>query len=94
MITFTFQEKDMDMAKKCIQGSNFAFSQDRTGKLEVHKNMPIIKCGCGFKILVVPDLKAMNRAIINHVTKHNKSSLERIENFLAEQVLIVASNRA
>jgi hypothetical protein len=83
------------MAKKVIQGSNFAFSQDRTGKLEVHKmRMPIVKCACGFKILVVPDLKAMNRAIINHVAKHNKSSLERLENFLAEQVLIVASNRS
>ena len=81
------------MAKKVIQGSNLTFSQDRTDKLEDHKTrMPIIRCVCGFEILVVPDLKAMNRAIKNHVAKHNKSSLERLENFLAEQVLIVAAN--
>jgi hypothetical protein len=85
----------MDMAKKGIQENNFTFSQDRTDKFEAHKNrMPIIKCGCGFKILVVPDLKAMNKAIKNHATKHKKAGSKRLTDFLTKQVLIMASNHA
>jgi hypothetical protein len=85
----------MDVEKKGIRESNFAFSQDRTDKFGVHKkSMPIIKCVCGFKILVVPDLKAMDRAIKNHVTKHEKACSKRITDFLTEQVLIAASNHA
>lgn len=60
------------------------------------KSMPTVKCVCGFKILVVPDLKAMNRAIKNHLAKHKKAHINSvrlafIEESLAEQVLIVAS---
>ena len=31
-----------------------------------------IKCECGWEILLVPDLKAMNRAIEAHVDTHRK----------------------
>ena len=88
------------MSKRGIQESNFTFSKDRTGKFVAHKTrMPIIRCVCGFKILVVPDLKAMNRAIKNHIAEHKKASddSERIlafgslTQFLTEHVLIVAS---
>jgi hypothetical protein len=79
----------MGMSKRDIQESNFSFSQGRAGKFVVHKTrMPIIGCSCGFKILVVPDLKAMNRAIKNHVAKHKELSSERLTNFLTEQILI------
>jgi hypothetical protein len=83
----------MDMAKKGIQESNFTFSHDRADKFGAHKkSMPIIKCHCGFKILVVPDLKAMNRAIKNHVSKHKQTdyllALDSLEKFLTEQTLI------
>jgi hypothetical protein len=82
----------MDMAKRVIQESNFIFSKDHNDKFVAHKtHMPIIKCGCGFEILVVPDLKAMNRAIKNHVAEHNKSSSEKWTDFLTEQTLIMAS---
>ncbi len=82
----------MGMTKNNIQKSNFILSKGRTDNFVVHKtNMPIIKCACGFKILVVPDLKAMNCAIKNHVAQHNKSSSERLTDFLTEQVLIVTS---
>ena len=81
------------MAKKGIQESNFIFSDDRTGKFGAHKTrMSIFKCVCGFKILVVPDLKAMNRAIKNHALKHKKACSKKSTDFLTEQVLIVASN--
>jgi hypothetical protein len=85
----------MGMSKKGIQESNFTFSKDRTSKFGTHKTrMPIIKCVCGFEILVVPDLKAINRAIRNHVANHKKASIgsERLTAFLTEQVLIVAAN--
>jgi DNA-directed RNA polymerase subunit RPC12/RpoP len=60
------------------------------------KSLPTVRCVCGFRILVVPDLKAMNRAIKNHLTKHKKAHTDSvrlafIEASLAEQVLIVAS---
>jgi hypothetical protein len=60
--------------------------------------MRIIRCACGFEILVLPDMKAMDRAIENQVAEHKQaSSPERISafgsltQFLTEQVLIVAS---
>ena len=82
------------MAKKGIQESNFIFSNDRTGKFVAYKTrMPIVKCVCGFEILVVPDLKAMNRAIENHVADHRQANKgpKRLTAFLTEQVLIAAS---
>ena len=60
--------------------------------------MRFAKCVCGFKILVVPDLKAMDRAIKNHVAEHNKANGAfeklapgKLTAFLTEQVLIAAS---
>jgi DNA-directed RNA polymerase subunit RPC12/RpoP len=81
------------MKKKGIQESNFTFIKDPIGKFEAQKTrMPVIRCVCGFKILVVPDLKAMNRAIKNHALKHKKACSKKSTDFLTEQVLIVASN--
>ena len=80
------------MAKRAIQESNFNFSKDRANKFVAYKTqMRFIKCVCGFEILVVPDLKAMDRAIKKHVAKHNKSSSEKLTNFLTEQTVIVTS---
>ena len=57
--------------------------------------MPTIRCVCGCEILVVPDLKAMDRAIRNHVAEHKQMdyglAFDSLEEFLAEQILIVAS---
>ena len=61
--------------------------------------MPIIKCACGTKILVVPDLKAMDLAIKNHVAEHKKTKKtlgkvlapSLLTEFLTQQVLIKAS---
>ncbi len=45
------------------------------------QNMPIITCECGADILIVPDLKAMDRAIETHSKKHGKKQgpLKRTE---------------
>ncbi len=84
------------MTKNDIQKSNFILSKDRTDNGVAYKtNMPIIKCTCGFKILVVPDLKAMNCAIKNHAARHKKAihgfEPDSLEEFLTQQILIVAS---
>jgi hypothetical protein len=51
--------------------------------------MPIIKCTCGEKILVVPDLSAMERAIKNHKAKHKGVN----EELLTERVLKAVSKQ-
>ena len=88
------------MAKKGIQESNYIFNQERNGKFVAHKKgMPTVRCVCGYEILVVPDLKAMNRAIKHHVAEHKQASddsrrilaFDSLTEFLTEQVLIVAS---
>jgi hypothetical protein len=84
------------MSKKNYPQINFGSSQDRESKSAVYnKGMPTIKCVCGTRILVVPDLKAMNRAVKNHIAEHKKAdfglALESLEEFLTEQILIEAS---
>jgi hypothetical protein len=41
--------------------------------------MKIATCSCGEKLLVVPDLAAMNKAIDAHLSKHNCDVLFLIE---------------
>ena len=70
-------------------------SQDRkSSSAKYQKGMPTIKCICGLEILVVPDLKAMKRAIRNHVAEHKKAdyglAFDSLEDFLTEQILLVA----
>ena len=77
------------------QEINFTSSQYRKSKFaKYRKGMPTIKCVCGLRILVVPDLKAMNRAIKNHVAEHKKADyglvLDSLEDFLTEQILMEA----
>ena len=84
------------MTKRSIQEVNFPFNQDRHNKVATHKkHMPVIKCVCGFEILVLPDLKAMNRAIKNHLAEQKQAdydlAFDSLEKFLTEQILKAAS---
>jgi hypothetical protein len=83
------------VTKKSSEGTKFFFNRSHQRKITVHKKrMPIVKCICGTEILVVPDLKAMNLAIDNHVTTKHKTTSddsERLTEFLAEQVLLLAT---
>jgi hypothetical protein len=88
------------MTKKSIQEINFTPDHGSNGKFVAHKkSMPTVRCVCGVEILVVPDLKAMNRAIKKHVAEHRKAidgserilALDSLTQFLTEQVLIVTS---
>ena len=44
-----------------------------TADARLKEGLPIISCECGAEILVLPDLKAMNRAIKTHVVEHRKN---------------------
>jgi hypothetical protein len=66
------------MKKGIIQEINFTSDQDRSGKLATHKKgMSTVRCECGFEILVLPDLKAMNQAIKNHVAEHMQAMAQK-----------------
>jgi hypothetical protein len=52
--------------------------------------MPIFNCSCGAKILVVPDLLEMKKAIKNHINEHKKAVGQRItEEALTEEIIRV-----
>jgi hypothetical protein len=83
------------MKRKSIHEIDFCSDQHREREVAVHKNrMPIVRCVCGSEILVVPDSKAMNRAIKNHLAEHKRADYglvpDLLEAFLTEQVLIAA----
>jgi hypothetical protein len=56
---------------------------------EVKSTMPFVDCTCREKILVVPDVAAMVRALKNHIAKHKNAD----EQFLIEQIFEVASQQ-
>jgi hypothetical protein len=51
--------------------------------------MPIMTCDCGAKILVVPDIAAMDRALKNHKVEHKSTDKQ----FLIEQILEAVSKQ-
>jgi hypothetical protein len=61
--------------------------------------LPLIKCECGTEILLLPDLKAMDRAINAHIAEHRKkgnnpskaATSSRISQLLAQLSLRKAS---
>ena len=93
-----------DMVKKNVNDLKFEPISNIGGKLPAHvrsrrKGMPTIKCVCGLPILVVPDLKAMNRAIERHIAEHVKLSKNAkrgalasdLRQYLIGQILTVTS---
>jgi hypothetical protein len=64
--------------------------------------MPLIRCLCGAKILLIPDMKAMNRALENHIDEHIKKNSKtrksyippiKVRKILVEQILEKASEQ-
>lgn len=56
---------------------------------KTQKEMPVFNCPCGIKILIVPDLPEMNKAIENHLIEHKKITGQDLsEEFLAQEILI------
>ena len=66
------------------------------------RRLPIINCDCGAEILVVPDVKAVNRAIRTHVAEHGRIrrnskkyliASDKISKLLSERTLIKMSEQ-
>jgi len=62
----------------------------------------VIRCECGFEILILPDVEAMSTAIYNHAKSHceqekNKAHakiiLDYYENYLIEKFFKFISNK-
>jgi hypothetical protein len=62
--------------------------------------MPIIKCRCGAKILLLPDLNAMNKAVEAHARSHGRrqkdpfqaaAEADRVRDDLIRQIFKKAS---
>ena len=89
-------KESVEMTKKNHAEINLASGQDNKSKsTKYQKGMPAIRCVCGLRILIVPDLKAMNRAIKNHVAKHKQMNygleFDSLEEFLTEQILMATN---
>ena len=52
--------------------TNQEITSEANQHLPTKEKMPIYTCCCGIKILIIPDLSAMNKAIKNHVNKHKE----------------------
>ena len=80
-----------------IASESGAKTSESSGHLE--EGLPFIKCKCGAEILLLPDLKAMDRAIEAHVAEHKKkenkpaseATSSRIRQFLVQLTLLKAS---
>jgi hypothetical protein len=68
---------------------------------DAKEQLPLIECECGAKILLLPDIKEMNRAIEAHVVMHQKMEIfskkakitvGRIRQNLAKQVILKAAS--
>jgi hypothetical protein len=51
---------------------NFIEGENAKRDIYLKEHLPLIKCECGTEILVLPDLRAMNRAINTHVAEHKQ----------------------
>jgi hypothetical protein len=77
---------------KKIQSTKLKIGRGPTGENErnLKSNLPIVKCSCGAKILLVPDVAAMSLAVKNHLAEHKDAD----EQFLISQILNSASKQA
>ncbi len=78
---------------KKIQRNKIKSDQSITwGNNEKFKTkMPLVKCSCGAKILLIPDVAAMSLALKNHATKHvdadEQNLIGQIFNLASKQLL-------
>jgi hypothetical protein len=54
-----------------------------------HRKLPTVRCTCGKKILIVPDLAAMNKALKQHKEEHKDVD----EDFLVKEIIKALANR-
>jgi hypothetical protein len=56
--------------------------------------MPVFTCSCGTNILILPDLKEMDKAMKMHETEHKRLTGKRItQEFMTQQILKALSEQ-
>ncbi len=85
-----------------IRTENILESKSAEDQICLKKGLPIINCECGAEILVLPDVKAMNKAIKIHLAEHRKkggntgnngSTSSEISQLLTQLTLIQMSHQ-
>jgi hypothetical protein len=71
-------KENMPYSKKAIRNSEYAQcegseSEKQDPSVTQKKNMPLLKCKCGTRILLIPDIKVMDKAIEKHLAEHRKT---------------------
>ena len=95
-----------DMSRKQLHENRVVSSNGHIGdnfpSINPNGGMPLIRCLCGAKILLIPDMKAMNRAIGNHIDEHIRMNSKtrkcyispvKVRKILVEQILEKASEQ-
>ena len=99
-MSFTRSEKrQKHTPTEMVSVANTSGAKTSDAMLCLKKRLPTIKCECGTEILLLPDLKAMDRAIDAHVAEHRKkgnnpskaATSSRISQLLAQLSLRRAS---
>jgi hypothetical protein len=75
---------------KKIQDIKLRIDKKHSKIRKKRSHMPIAKCTCGARILLVPDVAAMSLAVKNHMAEHKDAD----EQFLIRQIFDVASKQA
>jgi hypothetical protein len=94
-----FEKSQKHRSNKKVSDANAVGSKTFDAELCRKEHLPLIKCECGTEILLLPDLKAMDRAINAHVVEHRKkgnnpsraATSSRISQLLAQLSLRKAS---
>lgn len=82
--------------------SNGHFEDYYFQPINANGGMPLIRCLCGAKILLIPDMRAMSRAVENHVDEHIRMNQKtkksyippvKVRKILVEQILEKASEQ-
>jgi hypothetical protein len=67
---------------------------DKVKRSSSKHNLPVLKCECGHEILLLPDVKALGKAIEEHVMEHKKKyALTQEEADAIQENLIVQAFR-
>ena len=75
-----FKKTQKISATKAVETANVLELENAGADLFLKEGLPLIRCECGAEILVVPDLRAMNRVIKIHVTEHRKREKTALKN--------------
>jgi hypothetical protein len=68
----TFEKRQKGTPRDEVGVANTCGAKTSNKELCLKERLPIIKCECGTEILLLPNLRAMDRAIDAHVAEHRK----------------------